>query len=200
MNVLADQLATLNVHPDDRELLDRIAARFDCVTDGGCVVLSGNHGDNGRPQIGIGKSKMRVARFIVACRDDLNMRDEWDTRHTCNNRACVNLDHLLHGTRQQNALDRFEQGTAPIGEHAPNVKLTEEQVWQVLDLVDEGSASLTGIARQFECSLTTISRIKHGHTWRHIWEAWHDTVHTSPRGGFAGIETGRTEAGQSDGC
>lgn len=198
MNVLADQLATLDVHPDDRELLDRIAARFDNVTDSGCIVLSSNHGDNGRPQIGSGRSKMRVARFIVACRDDLNMRDEWDTRHTCNNRACVNLAHLLHGTRQQNALDRYEQGTAPIGGRAPNVKLTDEQVWQVLDLIGAGTLSLTEIAQRFECSLTTVSNIKHGYTWRHIWEAWHENVHRSPRGGSAGIEASST-GGPSDG-
>lgn len=198
MSVLEVQLATLQVHPDDRALLNKIAARFVSVTDGGCIILSGNHGNNGRPQIGIGRSKMRVARFIVACRDDLNMRDEWDTRHTCNNRACVNLDHLRHGTRQQNALDRYEQGTAPVGDRAPNVKLTAEQVWQVLDMVNAGSMSLTDIAQRFDCSLTTISNIKHGHTWLHIWEAWQDNVHSSPRGGSAGVEVGSKE-GQSDG-
>lgn len=198
MNVLTDQLATLDVHPDDRDILDRILERFERVTADGCIVLSGNHGDNGRPQIGSGRSKMRVARFIVACRDDLNMRGEWDTRHTCNNRACVNLDHLRHGTRQQNALDRYEQGTAPVGDRAPNVKLTAEQVWQVLDMVNAGSMSLTDIAQRFDCSLTTISNIKQGHTWLHIWEAWQDNVHRSPRGGSAGVEVGSTE-GQSDG-
>ncbi|CUH47438.1 hypothetical protein [Ruegeria atlantica] len=198
MNVLTDQLATLDVHPDDRDILDRILERFERVTADGCIVLSGNHGDNSRPQIGSGRSKMRVARFIVACRDDLNMRDEWDTRRTCNNRACVNLDHLRHGTRQQNALDRFEQGTAPVGDHAPNVKLTAEQVWQVLDMVNAGSMSLTDIAQRFECSLTTISNIKRGHTWRHIRDAWQENVHRSPRGGSAGVEVGST-GGQSDG-
>ncbi len=192
-------MATFDVDPDDRTLLNKIAGRYAHTTDGGCIILHGSHGDNGRPQIGANYRKFRVARFIVASRDGLNMRHEWDTRHTCNNRACVNPDHLLAGSRQDNALDRYEQGTAPVGEHAPNVKLTAEQVWHVLDLVHAGQMSLTEIARSFVCSLTTISNIKHGHTWRHVWEAWHDDVHTSPRGGFAGIDADRTDGGQLDG-
>jgi hypothetical protein len=206
-NLLADRLATLDVDPEDRKLLDKIAARFSHITEDGCIILHGQCGSDGRPQIGADYTKIRVARLIVACREGLNMRHEWDTRHTCNVRACVNPDHLLSGTRQENALDRYEQGTAPVGERAPHVKLTAEQVWQVLDLVHAGQVTLTDIAHQFGCSLTTISKIKHGLTWRHIWEAWHDSsqtscdgsLHTPPRGGFAGIGTGTSQGGQADG-
>jgi hypothetical protein len=205
-------LDTLDVHPDDRMVLNRIAARFSHVTEDGCIILHGQCGSNGRPQIGVDYTKIRVARLIVACRDELDMRAEWDTRHTCNVRACVNPDHLLSGTRQENALDRYEQGTAPVGERAPNAKLTAEQVWQVLDMLNDGERTMTEIACQFGCSLTTISKIKHGHTWRHIWEAWHagvgesirtgedgDSVHTPPRGGSAGIGTGSSQGGRADG-
>jgi hypothetical protein len=192
-------LATLDAHPEDRKLLDKIAARFSHVTDGGCIILHGQCGSDGRPQIGVDYMKIRVARLIVACRDGLDMRAEWDTRHTCNVRACVNPDHLLSGTRQENALDRYEQGTAPVGERAPMAKLTAEQVWQVLDMLNDGERAMTEIACRFGCSLTTISKIKHGHTWRHIWEAWHSRVHTPPRGGFAGIGTGSSQGGRADG-
>lgn len=233
-NPLADQLATLDVHPDDRKVLNRIAARFSHVTEGGCIVLHGQCGSDGRPQIGADYMKIRVARLIVAWRDGLNMRHEWDTRHTCNVRACVNPDHLLSGTRQENSLDRYEQGTAPIGERAPHAKLTADQVWQVLDLVHAGQPTLTEIAQRFGCSLTTVSKIKNGLTWRHVWEAWHESVqpcrdgneghcanadggslHTPPRGRFAGIGCGMpcgppcatherrangTQEGHADGC
>lgn len=84
MNALARQLAQISSDPDDRDLLDRIASKFSHVDDNGCVFLHGGKNSNGRPQIGINYRKLRVARFIVACRDDLDMRDDWDACHTCN--------------------------------------------------------------------------------------------------------------------
>jgi len=130
-------------------------------------VNSGNH-SNDRPQIGVNYTKMRIARFIVAVRDELDMLGEWDTRHTCNVRACVNPDHLLSGTRQDNALDRYEQGTAPVGERAPNAQLTEQAVREVHKLAS--SMTQASIADQFGVSSTTISNILNGVTWRHVYD------------------------------
>lgn len=168
MNPLATRLATFEAHPEDRVLLDKIAARFSHSDARGCLfVNSGNH-SNDRPQIGVNYTKMRIARFIVAVRDELDMRGEWDTRHTCNVRACVNPDHLLSGTRQDNALDRYEQGTAPVGERAPNAQLAEHAVREVHRLAS--TMTQARIADQFGVSSTTISNILNGVTWRHVYD------------------------------
>ncbi len=168
MNPLAAHLATFEAHPEDRVLLDKIAARYSHSDARSCLfVNSGNH-SNDRPQIGANYTKMRIARFIVAVRDELDMRGEWDTRHTCNVRACVNPEHLLSGTRQDNALDRYEQGTAPVGERAPNARLTEQAVREVHRLAS--SMTQIRIAEQFGVSSTTISNILNGVTWRHVYD------------------------------
>ncbi len=168
MNPLAAQLATFEAHPEDRVLLDKIAACYSHSDARGCLFVNGGNHSNGRPQIGVNYTKMRVARFLVAVRDELDMRGQWDTRHTCNVRACVNPDHLLSGTRQDNALDRHEQGTAPIGERAPNARLTQDDVREVHRLA--GSMKQARIAERFRVSATTISNILNGVTWRHVYD------------------------------
>ncbi len=168
MNPLAARLATFEAHPEDRELLDTIAARYSHSDARGCVFVRGGNHSNGRPQIGVNYTKMRIARFIVAVREELDMQGEWDTRHTCNVRECVNPDHLLSGSRQDNALDRYEQGTAPVGERAPNARLTEDEVKEVHRLA--GSMTQARIAELFRVSETTISNILNGVTWRHVYD------------------------------
>ncbi|WP_419740728.1 hypothetical protein [Ruegeria sp.] len=168
MNPLATRLATFEAHPEDRKLLDKIASRYSHSDARGCLFVTGGNHSNGRPQIGVNYTKMRIARFIVAVRDELDMLGEWDTRHTCNVRACVNPDHLLSGTRQDNALDRYAQGTAPIGERAPNARLTHDDVREVHRLAS--SMKQARIADRFRVSTTTISNILNGVTWRHVYD------------------------------
>lgn len=48
--------------------------------------------------------------------------------HKCDNRACINPDHLFLGTHQDNAVDRNAKGRQVQGERHPNAKLTFAQV------------------------------------------------------------------------
>lgn len=53
-------------------------------------------------------------------------------RHSCDNTRCINPEHLLLGTHQDNMDDKMERGRwhggAPSGEKNGRAKLTEEQV------------------------------------------------------------------------
>lgn len=72
-NPLADQLATLDVHPINRSVLDRITKRFSHVDEQGCIHLHGWRNGAGRPKISWHGRKCAIARIIVALRDDLDI-------------------------------------------------------------------------------------------------------------------------------
>jgi hypothetical protein len=86
-----------------------------------------------------------------------------DVCHTCDNRKCVNIDHLFAGTRKQNMEDAVRKGrTSHVarfkGETHPLSKLTDAQAKEVRALRLAGS-SLRFVARLYGISVQQVSRI-----------------------------------------
>lgn len=80
--------------------------------------------------------------------------------HSCNNKRCVNLAHLVVGTQSQNVLQSYKDGL----QVNPLRKLTDEQVVQILN----DKASQRNIAKRFGISQRAVGFIKHGVTYKHI--------------------------------
>lgn len=89
--------------------------------------------------------------------------------HTCDNRKCVNPDHLFIGTTSDNNHDRDEKGrfTALPGSSNGNSKLDEDQVSEIKSLLKVGVPQVE-IAKHYEISQTNISDIKLGKIWKHV--------------------------------
>ena len=91
-------------------------------------------------------------------------------RHTCDNRACVNPEHLVLGTPADNIRDQIERGRfrkTGRGETAPHVKLTEDQVREIRALRQSG-VSVIALAKQFNLSRGYVYTILDKTTWSHI--------------------------------
>lgn len=88
--------------------------------------------------------------------------------HTCDNKLCVNPDHLYIGSHQQNIKDAWDRGQLPrrIGHLSPCAKLSAEQVAEIRAL--RGLESRVKIAARFGVSKSTIDLIFAGKRYSEV--------------------------------
>ena len=77
--------------------------------------------------------------------------------HSCDNRYCINPDHLFLGTQLDNVHDMMAKGRANFN----TMKLTETQIEEIRELLNKSQLSLVEIGMLFEVSSSTIFWIKH---------------------------------------
>lgn len=87
--------------------------------------------------------------------------------HLCDNRLCVNPDHLRIGTHATNCADKVSKGRQAKGEDAGNSKLTNQNVRFIKQFIADGLSNAF-LAKQYGVSAMCISRIRAGKTWRHL--------------------------------
>lgn len=96
-----------------------------------------------------------------------------DVCHRCDNRCCVNPDHLFLGTRKDNVDDMFRKGRqrdyskALRGESHPNAKLCENSVRMIRALRSQG-LTYVEIARATGVSKPQVASVVTRRTWRHV--------------------------------
>lgn len=90
--------------------------------------------------------------------------------HTCDNRVCVNPDHLRIGTQKENIQDMHRKGravnTPSPGERNGYSKLTDDQVLWVRQ--NHRVIPQRIMAEQLGVHQSTIERITSGRGWQHL--------------------------------
>ena len=90
--------------------------------------------------------------------------------HRCDNKACVNPDHLFTGTVQDNTDDKVSKNRQLKGEDICQHVLTEPEVREIRRLYRRGSRllGLASLGRRFGVCMQTISHIVNRTTWMHL--------------------------------
>lgn len=89
--------------------------------------------------------------------------------HRCDNRLCVNPDHLFLGDAGDNLKDMASKGRHLYGELNAQAKLTDRRVRAIHNAHASG-LSMRKIATLLDIGPMTVSRIIRGERWRHIYE------------------------------
>lgn len=86
-------------------------------------------------------------------------------RHTCDNPACINPDHLILGSQRDNVADREARNRRVVnGERIGTSKLTEKDVLEIR----ASKESLDVLARRYDIDRSNVWVIRAGKSWRHL--------------------------------
>lgn len=88
--------------------------------------------------------------------------------HACDNRRCVNPEHLFLGTTLDNSHDARSKGRHQHGEKSVRAKLTEADVVEILRLYKMEGWTAKALAARFGVTDSTVQHIYYGTRWAHM--------------------------------
>lgn len=87
--------------------------------------------------------------------------------HSCDNRMCVNPNHLRWATHQENMDDMVARRRARQGEDHAKAKLNEQAVREIL-ATPRGYGVTKTLAQKFGVKEGTIAAVRRGQTWKSV--------------------------------
>jgi len=85
--------------------------------------------------------------------------------HKCDNRRCINPEHLFLGTQDDNIKDMYKKGRQA---YDYKCKLTEQEVLEIKYKLRHKKFSQEYLAKMYDISRSTILAINLGHNWSHV--------------------------------
>lgn len=85
--------------------------------------------------------------------------EDMNVLHRCDNRGCVNPEHLFIGTQSDNLIDALKKG------RAPGMKITEDEVRAIRAMPDK---TLREIAEMFGISDAQAWNIRNHKQWKYV--------------------------------
>lgn len=116
-----------------------------------------------------GRKFNRAHRLAYEIIKGIKIPDHLYGCHKCDNRKCVNPDHIFIGTHLENQIDCNQKGRHVKGETCGSSKLNSAEAARIKELYSEGKSAyeihkmLSGII-----GYNAVLRICQNKTWRHV--------------------------------
>lgn len=80
-------------------------------------------------------------------------------RHTCNNRCCINPDHLIQGTQRDNVADAIEANTHSSLHQKDVRRLTADERHEIYECLNKGE-TIYSVSKKYNTSMSNIFEYK----------------------------------------
>jgi HNH endonuclease len=127
------------------------------IGENGCIEWTGLINAGGYGRLRIGKGKKKIAHRYSYELIHGPVPKHLDVCHHCDNRRCINPDHLFVGTRLENIQDSARKGR----------QAQKLQPYQALAIKYDKRPGCV-IAREYGVCDAVVSEIRSGKLWRHL--------------------------------
>lgn len=136
------------------------------VGERGCWNCTSHHcNEKQYPLIRRGQGKRVPISRVVYAEKDATLRDSEVVRHTCDNRRCINPEHLVKGTTLDNMRDKVERGRQARGTRCPWAKLDEAKVREIRERHRFRVVTYAMLAAEYGVAVGHVAAIVSGRKW-----------------------------------
>jgi hypothetical protein len=138
------------------------------ITENNCIEYTGPRDACGYGRINRENKLVRLHRAVWEDKHGA-IPEKYEICHTCDNPACININHLYAGTHKQNMMDMIARNRRRSfkGSLSPVSKLHENDIPLIRERISKGEKCYA-IAREYGVTGEAILAIKHNRTWRHV--------------------------------
>lgn len=130
---------------------------------GECLEFTGYKDRNGYGQVTI-KGRRKYAHRAAYEEAHGEIPKGLVLRHTCDNPACVRLEHLIVGTQTENMQDKVNRDRHQKGVQFSTAKLDDDKV----RFIRSSKLKLRELREMFGVSEGILSEVRRGKRWAHV--------------------------------
>ena len=115
------------------------------------------------------RKALPLHRIMLMTYNPIANMDMFEVNHKDGDKENNLLDNLEWVSTQENIAHAIKTGLRnSVGENNPGHKLTEIEVWQIIDLLQHTSYTYKEIATFYNVHEETVARIKRKKSWKHL--------------------------------